>query len=310
MEPEFRLARDDDINQAYVVFRRSIFAYLNRIGLASAEEASDPPIASAWLRQESWIRHFWATAAENWVATDGQGGVIGWALSILRDGHLELAFFFVDPACTSAGVGTRLLDLAFGKRPEAARTIMATQDPSALSLYLRRGVHHVGMAVDFCASGQPRPVTEGLEVVPLGKSAVDVGSVCAIERDLLHLNRPEDIGFLLNNRPAWLALRDGKVAGYAFGAQPLPPGATDFPSTVGPIAALETSDIPALLDLVIDSAPRGADLYFSVPMQNRQAIDHLLSLKARIDPFYLAVLSSEDSMRLDRYIHTAPSFIL
>lgn len=122
------------------------------------------------MRQEGWIRHFWATAAENWVATDEQGRVIGWALSILRDGHLELLFFFVDPDRSARSVGTRLLDLAFGPRPETVRTIMATQDPSAISLYLRRGVHHVGMAVDFCATGQPRPAAEGLDVVPLGNT--------------------------------------------------------------------------------------------------------------------------------------------
>jgi hypothetical protein len=66
----FRRARGGDLLPAYRLFRRSIFAYLHRVGLATAEEAADPPVESSWKRQADRMEHFWSTAAENWVAED------------------------------------------------------------------------------------------------------------------------------------------------------------------------------------------------------------------------------------------------
>lgn len=306
----FRPAREDDMPAAYAVFRRSIIAYLHRTGLASVEEAADPPIQSAWLRQADWIRHFWATAAENWVATDEEGTIIGWALSVVRGGHLELAFFFVDPEVSARGLGTRLLELVFTSRPETARTIMATQDPSALSLYLRSGLGFVASSFDICVGSQARPASRTLSFRPVRRDPADIATIRAIEGQVLGLDRPEDIHFLIGNRPGWIASRDGLPVGYAFGAQPLPEGANDFPPTIGPVAALDDADLPDLLDQVIGSAPEGTELNFGVPMRNGRAIDHLLRLRGKIDPFYIAVLSTEADMQLDRYVHTSPAFII
>jgi GNAT superfamily N-acetyltransferase len=304
----FRPARDDDKYPAYRMFRRSIFAYLHRIGLATAEEAANPPIDSAWKRQSGWIAHFWSTAAENWVAVDGRGEVVGWALSLVRSGHLELAFFFVDPEAGAKGVGKQLLHLAFTSRPERARTIMATQDPSALALYLRSGVHFQSTACDIAVQSQRRSLPADLEFCAV--TAGDLDSIAALERDILGLNRMEDLTFLLGNRPGWTAWRAGQMVGYAFGAQSLPEDATDFPPTCGPIGVLDPTDLPGLIDKVIDSAPAATELYFSVPLVNATAVAHLLQLGGKLDPFYLAVLSSDAVMKLDRYVHTAPSFIL
>lgn len=308
--PTFRQARDEDIRAAYAVFRRSLFAYLHRIGLVTAEEAANPTIDSSWKRQAAWIGHFWASAAENWVATDEDDAVIGWALSVARGGHLELSFFFVDPNCSLKGVGSRLLELAFTSRPETHKTIMATQDPAALSLYLRAGVHFVTTSCDVCVCGQPRPPHSGLDLRPIEGFAAEIAMIADIEARTIGLRRDEDIRFLVSNRPGWIALRDGTPVGYAFGAEPAPQGATDFPPTCGPLAAISPADLPALIDHVIGAAPADTDLYFSVPMTNPQALDHLLRLGGKIDPFYIAVLSSTPEMALDGYIHTAPSFIL
>ncbi len=76
------------------------------------------------------------------------------------------------------------------------------------------------------------------------------------------------------------------------------------------MAALDPADLPALIDQVIGSVPPGQELTLGVPMSNRVAVGHLLDRGGKIDPFYLAVLSSEPGMMLDRYLHTVPSFIL
>lgn len=303
----FRPARDEDMFPAYRMFRRSIFAYLHRIGMATAEEASDPPVESAWKRQSGWIGHFWSTAAENWVAVDARGEVVGWALSVSRSAHLELAFFFVDPDAGAKGVGKRLLHLAFASRPESARTIMATQDPSAMALYLRSGVQFQSTACDFMVQSRRRDLPTDLEFRAMTTADLDI--VTALEGKLLGLTRIEDLRFVLKTRPGWTAWRAGHVIGYAFGAQLSPEDASDFPPTCGPIGVLDPVDMPGMIDKVIDSAPAASELYFSVPLVNVSAVAHLLELGGKLDPFYLGVLSSH-SMQLDRYVHTAPSFIL
>lgn len=310
MDTAFRPAEAADIRPAFAMFRRAIYAHLHRTGLASAVEAADPPIDSAWLRQGDWINHFWTTAAENWVATNATGSVIGWALSVERDQHLELAFFFVDPDCAAHGVGKRLLDLAFASRSETQRTIMATLDPAALSLYLRTGLCLVTTSFDICVQGQARPLPPGLDLRPIRPDPADIQVICDIEAEVLHLRRPVDIAFLTGNRPGWIAWRNGKPIGYAFGAQPLAEDATDFSPSIGPAAALDDADLPGLLDCIINAAALDTPLYFGVPMANQRAIDHLLRLGGKIDPFYIAVLSTSTALRLDRYIHTEPSFII
>lgn len=112
-----------DIPAAYAVFRRSLFDYLLRIGMVDAATAADPPIESAWQSQGPWVEHLSRTAAENWVAEDGAGRVIGWAMSVERDGVLELTHLFVEPGVQAGGVGRALLDRAFPR----ART--ASGDP-------------------------------------------------------------------------------------------------------------------------------------------------------------------------------------
>lgn len=84
-----RAVREEDLRPAYGVFRRVIYVGLARIGLVSAKGARNPPIEGAWLRQGAWMRHLWATAAENWMAVEPGGRVIGWAMSVQREGHLE-----------------------------------------------------------------------------------------------------------------------------------------------------------------------------------------------------------------------------
>jgi hypothetical protein len=226
----------------------------------------------------------------------------------LRAGHLELSFFFVDPERASRGIGKCLLELAFASRPESARTIIATFDPSALSLYLRSGVSFRGTGCDIAVRSRPRTLPQDLEFRIMTEQ--DLETVAALEETLLGLRRVEDLAFLLRNRPGWTAWRDDTPVGYAFGAQPLPEGASDFPSTCGPLGALQADDVPALIDKVIDSAPDATELCFTVPLVNAGAVSHLLGLGGKVDPFYLAVLSSADNMKLDRYLHTAPSFIL
>jgi GNAT superfamily N-acetyltransferase len=307
-DDQLRRATETDMAAAYAVFRRSIFGHLSRIGLASEAEARDPPIAAAWKRQEGWIRHFWATAAENWVAVDTNQVIVGWALSIERGDHLELTHFFVDPDAAGRGIGSALLSRAMPANRSAHRSIVATQDPSALSVYLRSGLHFVSTSVDFIVGARSLPPPSSFAVRKADEA--DLAVITRLEDQLLGLRREADILHLLSHRPAWIGERNGRPVGYAFGAQPPPHDATDFLPTCGPIAALDPDDVPALVDWVVGTTPFAGDITLCVPLVNDRAIRHLLSLGGKIDPFYTAILSTRRDMALDRYIHTSPTFIL
>lgn len=193
--------------------------------------------------------------------------------------------------------------------------ILATGDPRALGLYLRFGVGYATTSVDLFrapralaaaparASATPSGPASNLTFERLAPGRAGVEAVAAIELAVLGHRRDADIEFLLERRPGWIAHRDGAPAGIAFGAQ----GANS-----GPIAALDPADQPALLDHVEREAHAAGieELYFSVPMINHVAVDHLLAGGFRIDPFYVHVLADSASMQLDRWVHTGPAFIL
>lgn len=292
-----------DVPAAYAVFRRSLFDYLYRIGMVDAATAADPPIASAWGSQGPWIEHLVGTAAENWVALDGDDRVIGWAMTVERDGVLELTHFFVEPGTQAKGIGRELLARAFPPGRGRHRVIIATGDAPALGMYLRAGVGYVTTAADFFRTPEAVEVGSDLEFERLMPGPAAVAAVGAVDEAILGHRRDVDVAFLLGNRPGWIARRDGAVAGIAFGAV----GANS-----GPIGVLDPADAPALLRLVEREAHAAglAELYFTVPLVNRVAVRELLARGFRIDPFYVNVLADEASMRLDRWVHTGPVFII
>lgn len=312
MVPAFsiRQAIAEDLPAAYAMFRRSIYDYLFRMGLVDAAAAKDPPIAEAWKRQSAWVEHLWTTSAENWVALDTEDHLIGWAMSIERDGHLELTHFFVEPGIQSKGLGRALIEKAFPAGRGRNRTINATQDPRALSIYLRSGVHPVTTSVDVLLQPGSFDSARDLSFERLGPSDSAVSAIVALEKAVLGFARETDIRFLMAHRPAWIAMRNGKPVAYAFGVQPNPPGVADFSPACGPMAALDPEDVPALIDHVMGAAGDIADFCITLPFLNHQALAHVLRRGGRIDPFYLMILSDDPNLRLDRYIHTSPSFIL
>ena len=309
----YRRATPSDVRPAYEVFRRSLFDYLFRQALVDEATAKDPPIESGWARQAAWIEHLWATSAENWVAIDEAGRVIGWAMSTERDGVLELTHFFVEPGIQARGVGRALLERAFPVGSGRHRIIVATQDAPALALYLRFDVGYVTTSVDLIVRPTSTPRTSDLVFERLGVDEASVGVVARVEEAVLGHRRDLDTRFLLGMRPVWVARRAGDVVGFGFGPSPRPdPAIDDGPVASGPMAAFDPADLPAIIDHVVNeaAAANGGEFLISCPMSNRTALLHLLRRGYRIDPFYIKVLADDTSMQLDRWIHTGPVFIL
>ena len=294
----------------FALFRRSLGDYLLRtgqIGTAEAAARSSPDgLAEAWGWHGSWMEHLAATAAEDWIAEDAGGRIVGWAQSVERDGLFELTFFFVDPELRTHGLGRGLLERAFPLGRGESRAISATLDPAAVSLYLRSGVHYAATTIDVLGEPRVSDVATDLAIRRVEPGTEDDAeeAIVALEREILGHGRRADTRFLLADRPAWLASRGGAVVGMAFG--------TSASDSSGPIAALDPGDVPALMTTVEnDAAARGVkEVGFTIPMVNRAALDHALGRHLPIDTFYTFVLSSDDRMRLDRWVQTQPSFII
>jgi GNAT superfamily N-acetyltransferase len=304
--PSFELRRAEpvDMRAAFSIFRRAIVAKLHRMGIVDSPTVDDAAFEQAWSVRRPWVEHLWRTSAENWVAIDAEGRPIGWALSIQRGSMLELTFFFVDPERQSKGVGKALLERAFplGRGPH--RSIVATLDPRALSLYLRFGVRHAATIVDFEAPPRPVSVETDLTFEVLDASDRSIELIADVEEALLGHRREIDTRLLLEQRPAWIARRGGTVAGFAFGDR--------GDELTGPIGALDPIDIPAMLAHVENEAALAGrpNIYFSTPLANDTAVKHLLGRGFTLDPFVVTILADDLSMQLDRWIHTGLSYIL
>ena len=53
---------------AFIVFRRSLWPMLFRLGHVPSPQITDGELEEAWRERRAWIEHLWRTAAENWVA--------------------------------------------------------------------------------------------------------------------------------------------------------------------------------------------------------------------------------------------------
>jgi GNAT superfamily N-acetyltransferase len=250
---------------AFAVFRRSLMVYVHRLGVVDSPDVTDAMLDEQWVQRRPWIEHLWRTAAENWIAVDEAGQPIGWAMSNERDGHLGLTFFFVSPGTQSQGVGRALLDRAFPLGRGRHRAILATQDPRALSRYLRQGVRFVTSALDFEAAPRAVELETDLVFERLPPNEESVRLIGDIEAELIGHRRNIDIAFMLEQRPAWLARRAGRGVAFAFGASD---------ELTGPMGAFDPGDIPALLALVeTEAAAAGLpNIYFSTPLANDAAV--------------------------------------
>lgn len=285
-----------DSEPCFRVFLESVVDLSRRIG--SPWEANPEQV---WARFEPIYRRLGDHAAEWWVAEAADGELIGYARSVARGGLFELTEFFVRPQRQSAGIGRRLLELAFPPDRGEVRVIIATPDLRALSRYYRAGT--VARFPIVSLTGPPGVGDEpaGLEVVRA--STDDIPALAEVERTVLEFDRgPDDLAWLLEQREGYLYRRDGQAIGLGFIGR----------SGTGPIATLDPADqVPILLHLEGRAKALGsADVSFEVPMINEVAMRHLLDRRFQMDPFLTLLLSSRPFGQFDRFVPLSPPFVL
>ena len=294
MTVEYREFTESDTTEVYGMFRRSVFDYVERIGLLEEGEGDD--VEAAWDRQRDLFRHLTATAARDWIAL-GETGVVGWARAVERDGHVQLTHFFVDPATQGQGVGRGLLERTIPLGWGRSRSIIALQNPLAMGLYLRFGVQFNGTSIDLFGKPTGTGDLGGIELAPTD----DLEAIKVFDREILGYDRSVDLAFLAEDRGAFLCVRNGTPVGYTFGHNG---------NYTGPTGTADPADmgfVLAHLDRI--AAERELDVFhFTIPANASFGIRWALEQGYRIDPFYEMLLTSEP-MQLDRFMMTQPSFI-
>lgn len=291
----------DDVTACHDLLWESVTDLARRHGTpidATAEQA--------WASAETLHRFLAGHAAEWWVAEErGSGKLLGYARSIARGGLLELTEFFVVPAHQSAGLGGALLERGFPEGRGEVRSIIATTDIRAQSRYVRAGT--TARFPFFSLVGAPSD--DGMAGSDLTARVLDAGSDrdCDLVRGLEHtvFEYPRgnaEVRWLLEERQGVLYRRDRAAVGFAFVGS----------RGVGPIAALEPGDLPAiLLDVEARACAAGiAHLDFNVPSVNEVAMRHLLSRGFRLDPWINLMMSSRPFGQFDRCITFGPPLCL
>ena len=296
----YRRFEVQDRTPVYQLFRESIWDFMLQNGQVASDDKNE--IFATFEKQKNLYFHLEHTAIEDWVAEDSAQGLVGWARSIERDNHLELTHFFVSTKTQGKGVGRTLLDLAFAPGRGQQRSIIATPNPRALSLYLRYGVSFQGMAFTIFGQPQNRPFESDLVVKQLTASKATLDIVADIENQVLGYQRPTDLEFFMSNQPVFLFYRNEKAVAYAFGCDG---------KSAGPAGALNPEDLPALMHTIEQSACQiGMDsIYLTVPAAAKQAVCWALDNGYKIDPFYEVLLAKHATMQFDRYIMSESAFV-
>jgi len=297
---KFRKLESADRIPVYELFRESLWDYMLQHGLADSSDKND--IAEELRRQENLYVHLEHTAGEDWIAEGRRQEILGWARSIERNDHLQLTHFFVSSAAQGKGIGRALLDRAFPLDRGKQRSVIATPNCSALSLYLRYDVSFQGMAFSFCGDPKQRELTSDLEIEQARVSPETLQTITGIDAQVLGYERHIDLEFFMNHQPSCLFHRDGQVVAYAFGSDGY---------AAGPAAALNPEDLPALLQWIEQSAcqMQQDSLWLTIPAAARHAVSWALESGYKMDPFHEVLLAKNPLIKLDRFIMTQSAFI-
>lgn len=300
MPTTYRPIEKADLKDIGRVFVMSLNHRHEQMGEAPVVDLDD---AEAW--EDVWqnirrplFEHVSAHAGTGWLA-EQDGEISGYARSIQRDGVCQLTELFVAPDKQLAGVGRELLLRAFVQVESPSRLILANNNPAALSRYMRAGVYPVCAIFDVERKARRISIETSLETRPISADAATIECLNQIDRAILGYIRPEEHAWLCTQRTGTLFLRQGVPAGYAYAGR-----------WNGPIAALEASDMPALLaHAETIAAETGETFGLMVPVPNRTAMLHAVNQGfALSDAHTMYFMADFSPPGLDRYILSMPGF--
>ena len=288
----------DDSRRCHAVLIEAVVDLTTRQGARWEANADE-----MWPRFEPIYQLLAEHAAEWWLAEDKDTGeLVGYARSMERGGLFELSELFVRPGRQSAGVGRQLLERAFPLDRGDVRVIIATTDVRALARYYGAGT--VARFPIVTLSRAPRADAGDVnELEAVRATLQDLPALAALERAVIEFDRGEaELTWLVEQREGYLYHRGGETVGFGFVGL----------SGVGPLAALDPADQPAILAHIEErAADMGREeIGFEVPMVNGIAMRHLLGQGYRMDTLLTLLLSSRPFGQFDRFIGFGPPLVL
>jgi GNAT superfamily N-acetyltransferase len=259
--------------------------------------------ADWWRTSEPLNRLLVEQAAEWWVAElPASGRLVGFARSIERDGLFELTEFFVLPDQQSRGVGRALIERSFPAGRGEVRSIIATSDVRAQARYYAAGT--VARFPLYTMGGVPTSseLVNDLTAEPI-ESDQAIRAQREVERTVLGHQRSEsEMHWLLAWREGYLYRRGDRYVGFSFLGR----------DGAGPMAALDPSDMPAILLHVEDRARSiGLErLELQVPAPNEAGVRHLLTRGFRFDRWINFLMSDQPFGHFDRFVPFSPPLFL
>ncbi len=302
MSITYRKATASDNYTTFTIFQRSLLEFSERTGVLGITGGQSPAqLATAWARRESLWAHLAQTADQYWLAEKG-GEPIGYARSILRDGVRELTEFFVAPEDQSIGVGKELLARAFPKEGAKHRVIIATNDPRALSRYIKTGVYPYVPQMFLENIPHPVNIETDLEIIPMSDIPNALTIASSLDLNLLGHTREVDQRWLMSERTGYFYKRGEDIVGYGYIHK-------DY---YGPFAALNKDDFPAILAHAETQAYLlGSEwVGFEAPLINRVVMDYLLARKYQMIGFLGSIMSDEPFGKFENYLLTSPPYFL
>jgi GNAT superfamily N-acetyltransferase len=297
-EPRYRRATPNDALACHELMWSSVTDLAVRQGTPLEGTAAD-----WWRSGEALIRLLVQEATEWWVAElPVSGQLVGFARSIERDGLVELTEFFVRPEQQSRGIGHALMDRAFPYGRGEVRSIIATSDVRAQARYYAAGT--VARFPLFTMGGAP---TESMRVNDLTAEPIEGARAIHVQREiegrvLGHRRSESEIHWLLAQRQGHLYRRADRYVGFSFLGS----------DGAGPMAAVDPSDLPAVL-LHVEDVARSIGLErleLQVPAPNEVGVRHLLSRGFRFDRWINFLMSDRPFGDFDRFIPFSPPLFL
>jgi hypothetical protein len=182
------------------------------------------------------------------------------------------------------------------------RSIVATADVRAQARYYAAGT--IARFPIYTLAGRP-----GEGELPDDLAAVAIDDVLTIQEQreiegkvLGYRRSDEEMRWLVEHRRAHLYKRDGAAIGYSFVGV----------DGVGPVAAIESSDLPAVL-LHVESEAHSMGLErieIQVPAPNEVAMRHLMARGYRFDTWINFLMSDHPFGRFDCFVPFGPPMFL
>lgn len=248
---DLRPTAAEDLPALHAVFAAAIGELYARHNLP----APGAPLEVFVAQQSHVLRH---DAERCWVAEE-KGRIIGFVAAIVRGDDWFLSSLFIEPGHQGAGVGSALLDRAWG-RAARRRTLTDAVQPVSNGLYAGRGLIPATPALHL--GGTPTiEARSGLEAAGLEAVDADEDALRALDLAAYGFDRALDHAYWRGIASCTLWLRGGEAVAYSY----------VFPGGgLGPLAGRSGSD--AAEALRSELARSGGETGLVVPGSAREVV--------------------------------------